>query len=60
MIDCANIKQASKQAERCYNYLAPQFRHAQVYTVKTGALMPAGTCVAGSVIFNIFYKECIV
>lgn len=43
---------ASKQASgavRCYNYIAPQFCHAQFYTVKTGVLLPAGTCAAGSV-----------
>ena len=55
MIRCANIKQASKQAskqaERYYNYVAPQFRHAQFYTVKTGALMPAETCAARSAFF---------
>ena len=28
---------------------APQFCHAQFYTVKTGVLLPAGTCAAGSV-----------
>ena len=41
-------KQASKQAERCYNYVAPQFCHAQFYTVKSGVLLPAEICVAGS------------
>ena len=48
MITSAILKQASKQAERCYNYVAPQFCHAQFHTVKSGALMPAGNCAAGS------------
>ena len=48
MITSAILKQASKQAERCYNYVAPQFCYAQFYTVKTGVLLPAETCAAGS------------
>lgn len=44
MITCA----IRKQAERCYNYIAPQFCHAQFHTVKTGVLLPAETCAAGS------------
>ncbi len=44
MITCAILK----QAERCYNYIAPQFCHAQFHTVKIGVLLPAGTCAAGS------------
>ena len=31
------------------DHIAPQFCHAQFYTVKSGALMPAGNCMAGSV-----------
>ena len=38
-----------KQAERRYNYIAPQVCCAQFYTVNSGALMSAGNCVAGSV-----------
>lgn len=31
------------------DHIAPQFCHAQFYTVETGALMPAGNCAAESV-----------
>ena len=37
-----------KQARRYYDYVVPQFCHAQFYTVKNGALMPAGNCMVGS------------
>lgn len=48
MISCVILKQASKQAMRCHYYVAPQICYAQFYTVNSGALMPAGNCVAGS------------
>ena len=44
MITCAILK----QAERYYNYIIPKICHAQFYTVKSGALMFAGNCAAGS------------
>ena len=47
MITCAVLKQAG----RYYNYIVPKICHAQFYTVKSGALMSAGNCVAGSVFF---------
>ena len=37
-----------KQVERCHNYIAPQVCYAQFYIVNSGALMPAGNCVAES------------
>ncbi len=44
MITCAILKQAG----RYYNYIVPKICHAQFYTVKSGALMFAGNCAAGS------------
>ena len=44
MITCAILK----QARGYYNYIVPKICHAQFYTVKSGALMSAGNCVAGS------------
>ena len=45
------IRAILKQARRYYDYVVPQFCHAQFYTVKSGALMPAGNCAAGSAFF---------
>ena len=44
MISCAVLKQAG----RYYNYIVPKICHTQLYTVKSGALMFAGNCAAGS------------
>lgn len=37
-----------KLARRYYDYVTPQFCHTQFYTVKSGALMPTGNCMAES------------
>lgn len=42
------IRAIFKQAEWCYNYIAPQFCHVEFYTANSGVLMSAGNCVAGS------------
>lgn len=42
MMICAILKQ-----ERWY-YVVPQICYAQFYTVKNGALMPAGNCMVES------------
>ena len=51
-------KQASKQAERCYNYVVSGFCHVQTYIVKIGAFVRAGNCAAESVFLfcNITYE----
>ncbi len=37
-----------KQARQYYDYVVPQFCHAQFYTVENGALIPAGNCMVES------------